>query len=334
MLSIPSPSQRLGSWQCRTPLALPALSSCPLLSYPPFSSQLSHGAGGGPKRSCGASWPRPRDAECRSNGASGASSDALEKIPLPPPTHGNQPLWVLPTISLRVSPAPLGTIKISCIQVVSPCLFVPIWADPRGRVPVSCGWANAVPELPRSGEDGRCWEKEDAGSRQGRESLVLGLAGAGERAEGREQARRWQCSFAWSSQCRRGSSTTRSHQSTQTQQHLSGVHAEDAGQEPELNPTLGKWLSSAGEQLVRKGAGGAGGHQGEREPSTCLGPKAAGGALGCMLRSVAGRWREGTLAFHSALARPPLRCCVERWAPQHRRDVRLLERAQQRAARR
>ena len=58
-------------------------------------------------------------------------------------------------------------------------------------------------------------------------------------------------------------------------------------------PALGKWPSIAGEQLVRKGAGAAGGPQREHELETCLGAKAASTVRGCVWRSVAGRWREG-----------------------------------------
>jgi len=53
-------------------------------------------------------------------------TDTLEKIPLFPSTCHNQPLWVLTIISLRlsVSPAPLGTIKVSCIHYVSQCVLI------------------------------------------------------------------------------------------------------------------------------------------------------------------------------------------------------------------
>lgn len=107
-----------------------------------------------------------------------------------------------------------------------------------------------------------------------------------------------------------------------------GVCTEEAGGEAVLSPVPGTWPSIAGEQLVRRGPGGAGGRHAEHEPATCVGAKAARGVLGCMRR----RWREGILGLHSALARPPLGCCVQCWAPQHGRDVGLLQRVQQSAA--
>lgn len=113
-----------------------------------------------------------------------------------------------------------------------------------------------------------------------------------------------------------------------------GIRAEEAGGEAVLKPPPGKRPCLVAEQLVRRGPGGAGGQQGEHEPARCLGGKAGSGVLGCVRRSVAGRGREGILALHWALARQALRCCVQGWAAQHRRDVGLLARARQRAARR
>ena len=52
-----------------------------------------------------------------------------------------------------------------------------------------------------------------------------------------------------------------------------GVCKEEAGREAVLKPALGKWPSIAGEQLVGKGPGAAGGHQGERERQPAFGQR-------------------------------------------------------------
>ena len=62
--------------------------------------------------------------------------------------------------------------------------------------------------------------REDAGSRQGKESLVVGLAGAGERAEGREQGRCIQCSITSSSEPRSSTNSTRFQCSAEAQENL------------------------------------------------------------------------------------------------------------------
>jgi len=60
--------------------------------------------------------------------------------------------------------------------------------------------------------------------------------------------------------------------------------------------------------------------------------KRTSGNLGCS-RSVASRSVEGGAPspLHSALARPQLQHCIQRWAPQYKRDTHILDRAQQRA---
>jgi len=53
--------------------------------------------------------------------------------------------------------------------------------------------------------------------------------------------------------------------------------------------------------------------------------------LGCIKRSVASRSREGILPLCSTLVRPHLESCIQRWSPQPRKEMDLLERGEGRA---
>lgn len=58
--------------------------------------------------------------------------------------------------------------------------------------------------------------------------------------------------------------------------------------------------------------------------------KVANNILDCFRESTPRRLRDVTLTLCSALAKPHMKCCVQFWAPQHKKDMDIVEQVHQR----
>ncbi|KAK4815445.1 LOW QUALITY PROTEIN: hypothetical protein QYF61_002834 [Mycteria americana] len=88
------------------------------------------------------------------------------------------------------------------------------------------------------------------------------------------------------------------------------------------------WASWTDSSLAEKALGLLGDARLDMNQQCAHVAKKATSLLGCLRGSAASRWREVILALSSALVRPHLECCVQLWAPQHKRDEELLGRVQ------
>ena len=64
---------------------------------------------------------------------------------------------------------------------------------------------------------------------------------------------------------------------------------------------------------------------------SALAARRANHTLGCIKHYITNQSRELIVQLYSALGRPHLKHCVHFWAPQHKKDIKMLESVQRRA---